>query len=89
MGPFAATATATMTSRGWWALIILATIATASYAASCAWWPFAACPRCKGAGRHARKDGRVWRDCRRCRGSGRRLRIGRRIYNHLKARRES
>lgn len=63
--------------------IAVAAVAGLGYAASCAWWPFARCGKCKGAGRFARKDGKVFRDCRRCRGSGRRLRIGRRIYNHM------
>ena len=53
------------------------------YAGSCAWFPFRHCPRCEGAGRHTRKDGKVFRSCRRCRGSGRRLRAGRWIYNKL------
>ena len=63
--------------------IIVGLVAGLGYTASCAWWPFAHCGRCKGKGRSARKDGKVWRDCRRCRGTGRRLRIGRRIYNHV------
>lgn len=56
-------------------------IASAGYAASCAWWPFARCLRCEGRGKHSRSDGKVWRPCRRCKGSGKRLRIGRRLWN--------
>lgn len=55
------------------------------YVAECAWWPFAACLRCGGAGRRSRKDGRVWRTCRRCKGDGKRLRIGRRVWNRIRS----
>lgn len=67
-------------------LAATATVALAllAYAASCAWWPFAACWRCDGAGKFARRDGKVWRTCRRCKGSGRRLRLGRRVWNYAR-----
>jgi DnaJ-class molecular chaperone len=54
-----------------------------SYAGSCWIFPLARCTRCKGSGRRARADGKVWRDCRRCKGSGRRFRAGRKIWNYF------
>lgn len=56
------------------------------YAVSCAWWPFAKCWCCDGAGKHSRKDGKVHRLCRWCKGSGRRLRVGRRMWNAVRRR---
>lgn len=56
-----------------------------AYLAECAWWPFAACRWCKGAGKRSRRDGRVWRRCRWCRSSGQRLRVGRRVWNRIRA----
>jgi hypothetical protein len=51
------------------------------YALGCWWRPLAYCSCCKGSGRHARKDGKVFRNCWWCKGSGRRWRIGRRVWN--------
>jgi hypothetical protein len=70
-------------------VILLAATATGvvailGYAGSCLLWPFGYCWCCSGAGRHARKDGRVFRDCRWCHGSGRRLRVGRRVWNAVR-----
>lgn len=61
--------------------VIAGLLGVAYYIAECAWWPFAACWRCDGAGRFKPENRKVWRNCRRCRGTGRRLRIGRRIWN--------
>lgn len=66
---------------GW--LLGALVLAAIGYAASCAWWPFAHCGRCEGAGKFKRNDGKVWRACRRCKGSGTRLRVGRRIWNRF------
>lgn len=65
-----------------WLLGVLVVVAL-GYAASCAWWPFAHCRKCKGQGRFARNDSKVWRLCRRCKGSGSRLRVGRRVWNRF------
>lgn len=58
------------------------------YAASCTWWPYAACGRCEGVGKFRRGDRRVWRKCPRCKGSGERLRVGRRVWNYWHHRRQ-
>jgi hypothetical protein len=68
---------------GWVVLGGLLIVASLVYILSCWWFPYTACGRCKGAGKHSRSDGKVWRPCRRCKGSGRRLRLGRWIYNHV------
>jgi len=75
----AATPTGLPPGSGSVALLVFA--ATLVYVISCTWWPLARCHCCKGTGRHARKDGKVFRPCRWCRSTGRRWRIGRRIYN--------
>jgi hypothetical protein len=79
---YAATATPDRPMPWGWLLAALA-VAAVAYAVSCAWWPFAACGRCKGRGRHQRDDGKVWRPCRRCKGSGARLRVGRKVWNRF------
>lgn len=70
-------------------LAAAAILATVWYVAHCAWWPFAACRRCDGAGKFRSASGRTWRRCRRCKGSGERLRRGRRIWNYFAARRRA
>jgi hypothetical protein len=65
------------------ALILPALAVTFCYVVACLVWPFAACRKCGGAGRHRSPSGRAWRYCHRCHGTGARLRTGRRIYNHL------
>lgn len=69
----------------WLVLAGLAALAALAYAASCAWWPFAACGKCEGAGKFRRSDSKVWRKCRRCKGTGERLRWGRKLYNRTRA----
>lgn len=64
-------------------LFALAVVAP-GYAVACWIWPYAACRKCKGAGKFRTSSGRAWRKCRRCKGSGERLRIGRKIYNHYR-----
>jgi hypothetical protein len=59
----------------------LAVLTVAGYAIECWWWPLAHCYCCKGAGKHARADGKVFRNCWWCKGSGRRWRFGRRLWN--------
>lgn len=59
------------------------TVWAVGYAAACAFWPFAACGRCKGAGKLRSPSGRAFRLCPRCKASGRRLRFGRRVYTHV------
>lgn len=63
------------------ACVLAAIGGLAAYPLSCWLWPYTRCGRCKGSGKKARKDGRVWRNCRRCRGDGKRLRIGRQLFN--------
>ena len=65
-------------------LTVLALGALLLYLAACAWWPYAACRRCHGTGRHRSPSGKAWRPCRRCKGSGRRVRIGRRLWDVLR-----
>lgn len=52
-------------------------VVAAGYALSCWLHPYAACPKCKGAGKHR---GSIWtasfRPCHVCNGSGRRRRLG-------------
>jgi hypothetical protein len=57
------------------------------YVFACAWFPFAACRKCQGAGNFRSSSGKAWRRCRRCRGSGERIRLGRKIWNYFAARR--
>jgi len=61
-------------------IIVLALGALALYLAACWIWPFSACGRCHGAGRHRSPSGKAFRQCRRCKGSGRRVRVGRRLF---------
>lgn len=59
------------------------------YMGACAWWPFAACRRCKGEGRFRSPTGRAWRNCKRCKGSGRRVRFGVRMVEWARGARKS
>ena len=65
-------------------LILALIVVTFGYITACAVWPFAACRKCDGAGRHRSPSGRTWRYCHRCHGTGARLRVGRRIWNYLR-----
>jgi DnaJ-class molecular chaperone len=65
-------------------LIITITVVTIGYILACAIWPFRACRRCGGLGRHHSPSGRAWRSCKRCHGTGGTLRVGRRIYTYFK-----
>ncbi len=66
--------TLTMIGLGW----------VAWYLAACAWWPFARCLRCKGAGRFYQSERRKsWRNCPRCKGTGTRRRIGRAVWAYF------
>ena len=64
--------------------ILAMIVITLGYAMACAVWPFTACRRCGGAGKHRSPSGRAFRYCRRCNGTGARLRIGRKIYNAIR-----
>jgi DnaJ-class molecular chaperone len=64
-------------------LILALIIITLGYAAACWLWPFSACRRCDGAGKHRSPSGRAFRYCHRCKGTGARLRFGRRIWNFV------
>jgi hypothetical protein len=77
----AATATAADRALTWGLLAAAAALWLAGYLLACLFWPFTACRRCEGAGRHRSPSGRAWRRCRRCRGTGERLRLGRRVWN--------
>lgn len=81
-------ASASTARPGWTVLVGLLAAALLAYAASCAWWPFGKCGKCKGNGRLARSDGKVFRLCPRCGATGRRLRIGRRLWNAINHRRQ-
>lgn len=65
-------------------IAVAALLGAAWYVGHCAWWPFAACRRCHGAGKFRSASGRSWRRCSRCKGSGERLRIGRRVWNRYR-----
>jgi hypothetical protein len=65
-------------------LILSLGFITFCYIAACAYWPFTACRKCHGAGRHRSPSGRAWRYCHHCNGTGTRLRTGRRIWNCLR-----
>lgn len=80
-------ATATSGSLPWQAWLILtgaALVWLAGYAAACWIWPFTACRKCDGAGKHRSPSGKAWRKCRRCAGSGTRIRLGRKLFNWLR-----
>jgi hypothetical protein len=79
---------ATPHGAGTTVLVGLAVTAVVVYIASCAWWPFGRCRKCRGSGRLARSDGKVFRLCPRCTATGRRLRIGRRLWNAINNRRK-
>jgi hypothetical protein len=49
----------------------------AGYSLACVVWPYAACRKCKGAGKFRSPSKKFWRPCPRCSGSGRRIRVGR------------
>ena len=56
-------------------------VITLGYVMACAVWPFTACRKCHGNGKHRSPSGKAWRYCRRCKGNGTRLRTGRKAYN--------
>ncbi len=64
-------------------LVLAALVVAGGYLVACWIWPFAACWRCKGAGKFLSPSGRAWRYCRRCNGRGARLRVGRRVWNWI------
>jgi hypothetical protein len=66
------------------ALPIFVIVVTFGYVLACAFWPFAACRRCEGAGKRRSPSGRAWRYCRHCHGTGARLRTGRRAWNYFR-----
>src|SRR5690242_7483131 len=72
------------------AVIALALLAiAAAYVIACVIWPFAACHRCHGAGKHRSPSGKAWRTCKRCRGSGARIRFGRKAWTALAKRHDA
>lgn len=62
-------------------LLLAAPVVLAGYLLTCAWWPLAACFRCRGDGKLRSPTGKSWRRCTRCKGSGERLRVGRLLWN--------
>ncbi len=85
MAPVAATsASIGLTWQAWLILIGVALLWAGCYALACWIWPFTACRKCGGAGRHKSPSGKAWRKCRRCKGSATRIRTGRRIFDWLK-----
>lgn len=64
-------------------LLLVVPIITLGYIASCALWPFKACPRCEGQGQIVGPFGGI-RLCRHCDATGLRLRLGRRAWNTLR-----
>jgi hypothetical protein len=75
---------ATARVPGWLLIAGVVGASAAGYWVACVLWPFAACRRCAGSGKHRSPSGRAWRTCRRCRGTGARLRIGRKIHNYFR-----
>lgn len=73
------------------ALLLAAAVAVAAWAGgyvlACAFWPFAACPKCDGSGKRRSPSGKAFRVCPRCAGTSRRLRFGRRVWRHVSGRR--
>lgn len=67
-------------------LLAIALAAAAGYVTACAWWPFAACRRCAGAGKRRSPSGKAWCPCRRCKGTGARVRLGRRLWTYARRR---
>lgn len=65
-------------------VILALALVTLCYITACAVWPFAACRRCGGTGKHRSPSGRAWRHCHRCHGTGARLRVGRRAWNRYR-----
>jgi hypothetical protein len=61
----------------------------AGYVGACAFWPFAACRKCDGAGKFRSPSGRAWRNCKRCKGSGKRVRRGVRVAEWLRGARKA
>lgn len=68
---------------GW--AVAAAVVTLIVYAGHCWFRPYAACLKCKGAGKFRSASGRSWRKCRRCKGSGERIRVGRRLWTWLSA----
>ena len=66
----------------WLIATATALLCTGGYLVACAIWPWTACRRCHGTGKHPSPTGRAWRLCRHCNGSGARLRIGRRAWTY-------
>ncbi|MEV6344111.1 hypothetical protein [Actinoplanes sp. NPDC051851] len=58
-------------------------LAAAVYGYECWRWPLAHCLCCKGAGKHHRADGKVFRKCWWCEGSGSRRRAWRWAWDWL------
>jgi DnaJ-class molecular chaperone len=59
-------------------------VITLCYVVACWVWPYTACRRCDGNGKHRSPSGRAWRYCRHCKGTGARLRTGRRLWNFVR-----
>jgi DnaJ-class molecular chaperone len=64
-------------------LVLAVLLVVAGYGAAYWWWPYTACRRCEGSGKHRSPSGFAWRRCRRCHGTGTRIRLGRRVLNVL------
>lgn len=70
-------------------VIVAGLLWSGGYVIACWIWPFAACRRCKGAGKFRSPSGRAWRNCKRCKGSGRRVRFGVRMVEWARGARKS
>jgi hypothetical protein len=71
--------------KGFAVLAVTAFFGLTYYVGRCAWFPLAACWRCKGEGKFRSLGGRgkTWRLCRRCKGTGSRIRPGRMIWDRM------
>jgi hypothetical protein len=63
------------------ALVLGVIVLGGGYLLLCRIWPYAACRKCGGTGKHRSPTRGSWRKCRRCKGSGTRLRFGRKLLN--------
>jgi hypothetical protein len=61
------------------------------YIGRCAWFPLAACWRCRGEGKFRSwgGKGKTWHLCRRCKGTGSRVRPGRILWDKMRTNRRN
>ncbi len=69
--------------NGWLILTLIALAAVGVWIVDCWWNPYAACTKCKGAGRFSSPFTKTWRDCPKCGGGGRRIRPARQFWKKI------